>query len=107
MGFVAMSQTSELHRDSIVCHSPDAVAAEVDGEVVALDAKRGFCFGLNRTGSRVWQLAAQPLSVAEICAQLTARFDIDGDACETDVLELLAGLKSEGLISVVERPPTA
>lgn len=102
-----MPQSSELDRESIVCHSADAVAAEVDGEVVALDAKRGFCFGLNRTGSRVWQLASNPTSIAEICAQLTASFDIEAATCEADVLELLAGLKSEGLISVVERSPTA
>lgn len=77
----------------------DVVSAEVDGEVVALNAATGVCFGLNGTGSRVWQLAESPVSVAALCARLVEEFDVEPAACEAEVRGLVEELLREGLFA--------
>jgi hypothetical protein len=81
--------------------SPGALAAEVDGEVVALDVAKGVCYGLNRTGSRVWDLLAEPTSARAICGALAALYDVEPARCEREVLTLLDQLIDEGLAQPV------
>jgi hypothetical protein len=79
--------------------------AEVDGEVVVLHVERGTCYGLNRVGSRVWQLMAAPIPITNIVSTIRNEFDDVPENCERDVLELLDGLRLEGLIEIVSAPP--
>ena len=44
----------------------------------------------------------RPRSVAELCALITAEFDVSASDCEADVVAFLAGLQEEGLIEVAE-----
>jgi uncharacterized membrane protein len=74
---------------------------EVDGELVALSVESGKCYGFNKVASRIWQLIAEPKSVAEICAAMEAEFKIDPATCEAQVAELLEQLHREGLIEPV------
>ena len=99
-----MTNAELLNRASVISHGRDAVAAEVDGEIVVLNVRRGFCYGLNRTGTRVWNLAAAPIAISDVCAQLIDEFEIDADQCEADVLELVAGMRDEGLITTMAEP---
>lgn len=81
-----------------------AVTAEVDGEVVALDAATGMCFGLNGTASQVWRMIEVPIAVTDLCTALVQDYEVDRETCERDVLELLTSLKGAGLI---ESKPSA
>jgi hypothetical protein len=78
----------------------DLIFAEVDGEAVALSAARGACYGLDGVGLRVLQLIDPPTTVAEICRRLTAEYDVDESTCETDIVDLLEDLETEGLVKV-------
>jgi len=95
-----MTDGISLGMASVVSCSPDTIATEVDGELVALDIKRGHCYALNPTATHIWQMAARPVAVSRICDALVAEFEVDRSTCEADVLELLSGLRDEGLISV-------
>lgn len=102
-----MEGVTPITADSLVVQSDDAVAADVDGEVVALNVMRGYCYSLNGTGSRIWQLAAAPIAVSEICTRLADEFDVDSEQCRSEVLELLEGLRAEGMITPVTDQPAA
>ena len=92
---------SALTISSQVVRSSTVVQADVDGEVVALDVERGACYGLNMIASRIWTLAEAPVKVGDICVRLQQEFTVDPRECEADVLELLEGLRAEGLIDQV------
>lgn len=77
-----------------------AVSAAVDGEIVALNASSGVCFGLDAIGSRVWSLIQQPTTIEDICAVLGREYDVSADVCLTDVTDLLQQLLAEGLAVV-------
>jgi hypothetical protein len=84
----------------IVGHGEDLVFAEVDGEAVALSIAQGACYGLDEIGLRILQLIEPPMTIGEICRRLSAEFDVDEPTCEIDVINLLAELETEGLVSV-------
>ena len=76
----------------------DVVEAEVDGEIVALNAETAECYGLNGVGSRIWRLLAAPVTPAEIRTALLAEYEVAPGECERAVERLLAELLAEGLI---------
>jgi hypothetical protein len=88
--------------DTVVGRNDGFIEAEIDNEIVALSIENGTCYGLNRTGSRVWNLLARPIRVGDICATLFAEYKVDPNVCETDVLDLLEELRAEGLIAALE-----
>ena len=78
------------------------VEAEVDGEIVALSIEQGTCYGINRVGSRVWNLLTKPIRIRDLCAVLLAEYRVDPNVCEREVLGLLEELRAEGLIAMLE-----
>jgi Coenzyme PQQ synthesis protein D (PqqD) len=88
--------------DTVVACKDGVIEAEVDDEIVALSIEHGICYGMNRTGSHVWKLIAQPIRIRDLCATLLAAYCIDVDVCERQVLDLLEELRAEGLVATVE-----
>jgi hypothetical protein len=93
-----------LKPSSIVSRNVQVQLAEteVDREAVMLRLDTGICYGLNKVGTVLWQQITGPVTIAEICAALLARYDIDAETCERQVLELLGEMQAEDLISVAE-----
>jgi Coenzyme PQQ synthesis protein D (PqqD) len=77
------------------------IEAEVDDEIVALSIEQGICYGMNRLGSRIWNLLAKPIRISDLCAALLAAYRVDPDVCERQVLDLLEELRAEGLIATL------
>ncbi len=95
-----MNTTSTLTTDTVIVRSDSLIEAEVDGEVVALSIDQGTCYGLNKVGSRIWNLIAEPMRVGDICTKLVAEYDVDMPTCERQVLDLLQELHAEKMIDL-------
>lgn len=80
--------------------TPATLFAEVDQDVVALQADRGFCFGMEDVTAEVWRLLAEPRSVDELCARLMTVYAVSLETCHTEVEALLRQMESEGLVEV-------
>ncbi len=63
-----------------------------------VDMDTGRCYRLNRVGAEIWSLLQLPLSSAEICAAVAAKYDREGKLVEADVEKLVAHLVSERLL---------
>jgi hypothetical protein len=88
---------------SVVARSDGFIEAEIDNEVVALSIEHGTCYGLNRVGSRIWNLLASPARIGDLCATLLAEYKVEPGVCERQVLDLLEELRAEGLIATLEQ----
>ncbi len=86
----------------IISRNRELLEAEVDGELVALQIDKGTCYGFNRSATRIWQLAEQPISLAALCDALTAEYAVDRARCEAEVTEVVRELEREGLVSIAE-----
>jgi hypothetical protein len=90
----------EIRQDSIVHWSPEAVATEVNQEVVLMNLERNRCYGLGSTGSEIWRRLAEPIPVSELLTQLQVAYDAPSGQIESDVLRTLSEFAAEGLIEV-------
>jgi len=65
---------------------------------VALDVTKGVCYGLNRIGTRIWQLIETPRSAREIADILLSEFDVPPEVCLEQTLNLLRELAAAELV---------
>jgi hypothetical protein len=76
------------------------VFSNLGEEVVILHLEKGFYYGLNEAGGRVWNFIQSPRYVREIKDMLIGNYDADPLRCEKDLEVLLAELEKEALIEV-------
>jgi hypothetical protein len=88
----------ELSSTTVLVRRSGALTAEVDDELVMLDTEQSRYFGLDATGTVIWGLLAEPRTVAEVCAELVARYEVDDESCRRDVLVFAAELVDAGLV---------
>ena len=86
----------------IISRAADLIEAEVDGELIALQAARGRCYGFNRSATRIWSLTKRPISLAALCDALMAEYQVDRARCEAEVADAVRELEREGLLLVAE-----
>lgn len=79
----------------------DVLDAEIDDQSVMMDIERGSYFGLNKTGTRIWALLAEPMVIGELCDRLTEEFEVPREQCERQVFDFLGSLLDRGLLQVV------
>ena len=97
-----MHHSRALTSDNLVKRSDGVIDAEIDNEIVVLSIAQGTCYGLNRVGSRIWNLLAKPSRIGDLCTTLLREYEIDASVCEREVLDLLEELRAEGLITLTE-----
>ena len=80
----------------------------VDGEAVIVHATSSAYYGLNSTGTFIWQsIASEPMASHDIADRVTARFGVSGDAIRNEVDAFLATLEAEGLTCEAVGAPVA
>lgn len=85
---------------TVIARNSGMIDAEIGGELVGLHLESGNCYGFNPTATRIWALIEQPTSFGDLCAALTAAFDVDDATCRNDVALLIDELNREGLITL-------
>lgn len=88
--------------DSIVARNPGTAFSKLDDEMLAIDSQAGYCYSLNETAGRIWELLASPLSIRELSSRLTEEFSVDDTTCRQEVTALLQQLLDSGLIQVMD-----
>lgn len=90
-----------LSRETVLERVEGLLEAEIDGETVMMSIDRGEYYGLDAIGSEIWTLLETPRSVAEICAVMGERYDVEPEVCERDVMAFLRDLVSDGSLRPV------
>lgn len=91
---------TKIELTTIIRRGKDIPFSQLDDELLALDAQAGYCYSLNETAGRVWDLIAAPTSLEAICAQLRREYAVDELTCRRQVTALLQGLCDAGLVQV-------
>lgn len=89
-----------INDDSFVRINKDMTHSDLEGETVILDLKSGVYYGLNETGTSIWNLIQRPQSVQEIISAILLKYKIEPERCERDVKSLLQELADNGLIEI-------
>ncbi|HEY3093516.1 MAG TPA: PqqD family protein [Vicinamibacterales bacterium] len=87
-------------RDAVALRR-DVAFRTIDDEGVVLDLSTGTYFGLNASGTRMWQLLAEHGSLRDVVAALGREFDARPDTLERDLLAFVEHLASRDLVRIV------
>jgi hypothetical protein len=87
--------------DQKLTPNPNVVRTTLaDGEVVFLHFETRRYFSLNETGSRIWELVEQDMTLEEIAEDLEHRFDVTLEDARRSVIQLAEQLAAEQLVEV-------
>jgi hypothetical protein len=67
-----------------------------------MDTDQGSCFGLDETGSFLWEHLTAPITVSTLVELCHERFDAPEGQIEADVPELLSQLLEKQLLKVCD-----
>jgi hypothetical protein len=76
---------------------------ELDGEAVLLNLQNEMYYGLDETGTRMWQVLITSDSVQEAMDQLLEEFDVSPETLEQDMADMITELKSHGLLENADK----
>ena len=74
----------------------------VGDDIVALSVQKGQCYGMEQVTATVWNLLERPIGIDEIATKVSEVYDVETDQCRADIEQLVAQLKDEGLVTIVE-----
>jgi hypothetical protein len=80
---------------------PHVLIRHLDGESVLLNLQTGCYFGLDATGTRMWELATSQPSTQLAYEKLLEEFEVEPEALRKHLTELLSGLVENGLLQVL------
>jgi hypothetical protein len=92
-----------IELSTVVKQTEHQVSCNLNDEVVILNLKSAFYFGLDKLGAYIWQELSEPRAVSEVCQAVLDRYDIEEARCHTDVIEFLAKLGEAGLVDFMPR----
>ena len=75
------------------------VSRKLDDEMVLLNLDSGEYFGLNDTGTRVWELLADGRSREEVIDHLIEEFEVEGEVASGHVAALCGELLEAGFLA--------
>ena len=91
-------------RDAAIRIRKDVVFRDLEGELVLLNLATGVYFGLDPLGTRIWALIDDGCTTDEIVSAITAEYDVDVEACGTDLTRFLAALRDNDLVDLDTGP---
>lgn len=74
---------------------------QLQGESVLLNLETERYFGLDTTGSRMWELVTSLPNIHTACEKLEEEFDVQPEILREHLGQLLAQLVENGLLTVV------
>jgi len=80
--------------------APGVTARDLDGEIVALDARSNRIHQLNGVASLIWRLATEGGTPASIVDAVVAAHEVEREVAAKDVDEALERMRSLGLLVV-------
>ena len=98
-----MTSTTPITLATVVApRASNLVGSELDGELTMLSVSNGKYYTLTRVATDLWKMLSEggPRPVSALCAQLTARYEVDDETCAREVLALLNRMASEGMVTV-------
>lgn len=90
----------KIHSGSLVCSIGNLPFSRLHNDLLAIDQRAGYCYSMNSSAARIWELIPNPTVVSNVCAVLCSEFGVDEEQCRTEVVDFLGVLADAGLVEV-------
>jgi hypothetical protein len=91
---------SKIQPEFLVCSTVNLPFAQLHEDFLAIDSAAGYCYSMNASAARIWELIPSPVSVSSLCSALCGEFDIDVTQCQEQVIDFLTAMADAGLVRV-------
>jgi hypothetical protein len=92
----------QLTDSTTIVAAEDTLSTTLDGESVILHTESEQYFGFNEVGTDLWELVAEPRSIAELTEAIAADYDVTVSECRADIEAHVEAMLAEDLVRVVE-----
>lgn len=89
---------ASLALTSVVTRGQSHVETDFADQTLMMNLDLGKYYAVTDVAKRIWDLLAQPTSLADVCSRLQQEFDVEAAECQRDVLDFAMTLKRNGLI---------
>ena len=80
---------------------PHVLIRQLDGESVLLNLESERYFGLDATGTRMWELVTSQPCIALALEKLQEEYEVEPEVLQSHLTQLLSGLVENGLLQVL------
>ncbi len=91
---------TEIGPDTVLQRKPGLLFNEIDGEVVMLSIENGEYYGMDKVGSRIWNLLEEPMSFEALVEKLMEEYEVDEEQCYNEALDFIHTLAEKRIISL-------
>lgn len=88
----------EIGPETVLQRKGDLLFNEIDGEVVMLSIENSEYYGMDKVGSRIWELLEQPYTLKNLVVKLMEEYEVSEEQCNKDTLAYINKLKDKNLI---------
>jgi len=78
--------------------NPEVLWRAVDGEIVVLDPKHGYYYGIDGVGARIWELLQKRTTPQRILKSLIQEYEVDEKRLREDMSKFISQLEKSGLL---------
>jgi hypothetical protein len=89
---------TEIGPDTVLHRKTDTLFNQIDGEVVMLSIENSEYYGMDKVGSRIWELLEQPHSFKALVTALMDEYEVSEEQCSNETLAFLKKLTDKELI---------
>lgn len=93
-----MSETVTSMDSRRLRRSPDALATQVDGDIMMLVLSTGMYHSLSGVAARIWEVLESPSTVDEVAAHIAGEYGVALEQCRADTQSFLDDLSRAGLV---------
>jgi hypothetical protein len=94
------SPKKEIGPDTLLQRKPGMLFNEIDGEVVMLSIENSEYYGMDKVGSRIWQLLENPMRFNELVIKLMDEYEVTEDQCRHETLEFVKKIMEKRLLNL-------
>ena len=91
-----------LSDNDVVRIAPDVLASEIDNEAVILGVTSGKYFGLDETGTEIWNNIQNPIRIRDLLVRLWELYEGDREKIKKETLSFLSELLDRNLIEIAD-----
>jgi hypothetical protein len=88
----------------LVVRSPGAIVEPIGDQLVVLDLDHDRYLNIDGVGQELWNMAAEPITVAAMVDRLLADYDVERTVLERDVTAFVDKAIALGVLTCVAAP---
>jgi hypothetical protein len=69
---------------------------------VMMNIEKGKYYGMNKTGNLIWDLLDDEKSIDDLVTELSAKFSLTKEKCESDVIPFIDKMVAENILIISE-----